>query len=78
MRCLCTGSTVRAKAARAEAARRHGTYITCRAGACRAVPPKKTARENPSGEVRCYFSGNFDGLYVSEEEERKQESEKGR
>ena len=28
--------TVRAKTARAEAARRHGTYITCRARACRA------------------------------------------
>ena len=43
---LCTGFAVRAKAARVEAARRHGTYITCRAGACRA--DEKTARENPS------------------------------
>ena len=47
---LCTGFTVRAKAARAEAARRHGTYITCRAGACRAVPTKKAARENPKSD----------------------------
>ena len=48
---LCTGFTVRAKAARAEAARRHGTYITCRAGACRAVPTKKAARENPTTKI---------------------------
>ena len=39
---LCTDFTVRAEAARAEAARRHGTYITCRA-----VSMKKAVRENP-------------------------------
>ena len=43
MSCLCTGFRVRAKTARAEAARRHGTHITCRA-----VRTKKAARENPT------------------------------
>ena len=42
---LCTGFTVRAKAAR-----RHGTYITCRA-----VPTKKAARENPNTNTKKYI-----------------------
>ena len=41
-----------AEVARAEAARLHGTYITCRASACRAVPTKKPARENPTLNIK--------------------------
>ena len=55
MSCFCTAFTVRDEAARAKAARRHGTYITCRASACRAVPTRKPARGNPRRKLVLFF-----------------------
>ena len=37
---------------------RHGTYMACRADACRAVPMRNPARENPTG-VGIDIEGNM-------------------